>query len=91
MDPPSRLWIGHSILQEVDLGLKAGFEPQQIMFTPNGVSLKEIEAVAQRVQINIDNLSILEQFEADIQTYPFASESTRNGRRNTNICGAYRL
>ena len=50
-------------LQEVDLGLKAGFEPQQIMFTPNGVSLKEIEAVAQKgVQINIDNLSILEQF-----------------------------
>ena len=50
-------------VQEIQLGLKAGFEPQQIMFTPNGVSLTEIEkAVALGVKINIDNLSILEQF-----------------------------
>ncbi len=50
-------------IQEVQLGLKAGFEPEQIIFTPNGVSLEEIENVAELgVQINIDNLSILEQF-----------------------------
>ncbi|RNC84915.1 MAG: diaminopimelate decarboxylase [Winogradskyella sp.] len=50
-------------IQEVQLGLKAGFEPESIIFTPNGVSLEEIEAVAALgVQINIDNLSILEQF-----------------------------
>ena len=50
-------------IQEVKLGLKAGFEPKDIIFTPNGVSLEEIETVAQLgVQINIDNLSILEQF-----------------------------
>ncbi len=50
-------------IQEVRLGLAAGFEPQAIIYTPNGVSLKEIEAVAQMgVQINIDNLSLLEQF-----------------------------
>ena len=50
-------------IQEVQLGLAAGFEPQAILFTPNGVSLKEIEAVAKMgVQINIDNLSLLEQF-----------------------------
>ena len=50
-------------IQEVQLGLKAGFEPENIIFTPNGVSLEEIESVAQLgVQINIDNLSILEQF-----------------------------
>ena len=49
--------------QEVQLGLHAGFEPNQIIFTPNGVSLEEIEEVAQLgIQINIDNLSILEQF-----------------------------
>lgn len=49
--------------QEVQLGLKAGFEPKKIIFTPNGVSLEEIEEVATLgVQINIDNLSILEQF-----------------------------
>jgi len=50
-------------IQEVQLGITAGFEPHRIIFTPNGVSLQEIEAVAELgVQINIDNLSILEQF-----------------------------
>lgn len=50
-------------IEEVQLGLHAGFEPHEIMYTPNGVSLEEIESVAALgVQINIDNLSILEQF-----------------------------
>ena len=50
-------------IQEVELGLAAGFDPSKIIYTPNGVSLQEIEHVAQKgVQINIDNLSILEQF-----------------------------
>ncbi|WP_298761082.1 diaminopimelate decarboxylase [uncultured Psychroserpens sp.] len=50
-------------IQEVQLGLKAGFQPEQIIFTPNGVSLAEIEKAANLgVQINIDNLSVLEQF-----------------------------
>ena len=49
--------------QEVQLGLEAGFAPEDIIFTPNGVSLQEIERVAELgVQINIDNISILEQF-----------------------------
>ncbi|TGV03009.1 diaminopimelate decarboxylase [Flavivirga rizhaonensis] len=50
-------------IQEVQLGLAAGFLPEQIIFTPNGVSLSEIEEAAKLgVKINIDNLSILEQF-----------------------------
>jgi diaminopimelate decarboxylase len=50
-------------IQEVQMGIEAGFEPQDIIFTPNGVSLEEIERAAKiGVQINIDNLSILEQF-----------------------------
>lgn len=50
-------------IQEVQLGLLAGFKPEAIIFTPNGVSLEEIEeAAALGVQINIDNLSVLEQF-----------------------------
>lgn len=50
-------------IQEVQLGLKAGFEPSKMIYTPNGVSLGEIEEVTKMgVQINIDNLSILEQF-----------------------------
>ena len=52
-------------IQEVLLGLEAGFEPSEIMYTPNGVSMEEIEEAARLgVHINIDNLSILEQFGA---------------------------
>jgi len=52
-------------IQEVQLGLLAGFKAETIIYTPNGVSLEEIEEVAKLgVQINIDNLSILEQFGA---------------------------
>ncbi len=55
-------------VQEVQLGLKAGFKAKDIIFTPNGVSLEEIEqAMKLGVQINIDNLSVLEQFG---QKYP---------------------
>lgn len=50
-------------IQEVKLGLLAGFDPKNIIYTPNGVSIEEIEKVAKLgVQINIDNLSILELF-----------------------------
>ncbi len=50
-------------IQEVWLGLKAGFDPRDIIFTPNCVSLEEIElGVRAGVRINIDNISILEQF-----------------------------
>jgi len=50
-------------INEVKLGLKAGFEPKQILFTPNCVDLNEIiEAQQLGVNINIDNISILEQF-----------------------------
>ncbi len=50
-------------IQEVKLGLMAGFKPEDIIYTPNGVSLEEIEEAADLgVRINIDNLSILEQF-----------------------------
>lgn len=50
-------------IQEVKLGLKAGFDPRNIIFTPNCVALDEIiEAKELGVHINIDNISILEQF-----------------------------
>lgn len=50
-------------IQEVELGLLAGFSPEDIIYTPNGVSIEEIrKAVDLRVRVNIDNLSILEQF-----------------------------
>lgn len=62
-------------LQEVQLALKAGVDPKQILYTPNGVSMQEIEAVIQLgVQVNIDSLSILEQFG---NQYPWLPVSIR--------------
>jgi diaminopimelate decarboxylase len=50
-------------INEVRLGIKAGFAPNEIIFTPNCVGFDEIKmAVELGVQINIDNISILEQF-----------------------------
>jgi diaminopimelate decarboxylase len=50
-------------IEEVMLGLKAGYKPSEILFTPNCVSFEEIKmAVEFGVVINIDNISILEQF-----------------------------
>jgi diaminopimelate decarboxylase len=52
-------------INEVKLGLRAGFAPNEIIFTPNCVGIDEInEAVELGVHINIDNISILEQFGA---------------------------
>lgn len=50
-------------IQEVELGLKAGFNPKKIIFTPNGINIEELEEASKKnIQINIDNLSVLEQF-----------------------------
>lgn len=50
-------------INEVLLGLKAGFEPKNIIYTPNCVDFEEIKAAVNLgVHINIDNISILEQF-----------------------------
>jgi diaminopimelate decarboxylase len=50
-------------INEVMLGLRAGFEPKNILFTPNCVDFAEIEEGKNLgVNINIDNISILEQF-----------------------------
>lgn len=50
-------------IEEVHLCLYAGFEPQEIMYTPNCVGFAEIqEAVGLGVMINIDNIPMLEHF-----------------------------
>ncbi len=49
-------------LNEVRLGLRAGFSGSEILYTPNGVSMGEMEeAIALGVGINVDNISLLEQ------------------------------
>lgn len=58
-------------IQEVELGLMAGFKPKEIIYTPNGVSYEEIkQVIALGVRINIDNLSVLETFGQDFPDYP---------------------
>ena len=50
-------------INEVRLGLMAGFDKQNILYTPNCVDFNEIVEVKDLgVNINIDNISILEQF-----------------------------
>ena len=48
-------------VNEARMGMLAGFEPGQIMFTPSGVSFDEIrEAVNLGLQLNVDSLPLLE-------------------------------
>lgn len=50
-------------IEEVQLALRAGFQPQDILFTPNCVGFEEIrQAVELGVRINVDNLAVLEEF-----------------------------
>ncbi|HSI75206.1 MAG TPA: diaminopimelate decarboxylase [Lunatimonas sp.] len=50
-------------IEEVHLCLHVGFEPQEIMYTPNCVDFAEIqEAVELGVMINIDSIPMLEHF-----------------------------
>ena len=52
-------------INEVRLGLHAGFLPENILFTPNSVAFSElVEAKELGVNLNIDNLALLEQFGA---------------------------
>jgi len=53
-------------IEEVEIGLRAGFLPKEILFTPNMVAYSEYQrAVQLGVVINIDSLSVLEHFGHD--------------------------
>jgi diaminopimelate decarboxylase len=58
--------------EEATLAQRAGYTPQEIVFTPSGVNFDEIvQAVALGLSINIDNLSTLQKFGARYRdTYP---------------------
>ncbi|MEZ5056562.1 MAG: diaminopimelate decarboxylase [Saprospiraceae bacterium] len=58
-------------IEEVELGIKAGFDPKVITFTPNSVGIEEYEkAVEIGVKVNVDSISILEQFGQKFSNYP---------------------
>jgi diaminopimelate decarboxylase len=50
-------------IEEAKLGLLAGFEASEIMYTPSGVDFSEIrEAVDMGIMINLDSLPLMERF-----------------------------
>lgn len=58
-------------IYEVELGLRAGYQPDQILFTPNSVGMEEYDrAVELGVAINIDSIPMLELFAQRHPTYP---------------------
>jgi diaminopimelate decarboxylase len=61
-----------SSINEAKLALLAGFEPQNILYTSNGIHFSEIEEAQQLgIHINIDSLSNLEKFGKKYgHTYP---------------------
>jgi diaminopimelate decarboxylase len=59
-------------LQEIHTGLHVGFSPDKIVYTPNGVSIQEIEeAIKLGVKINLDNIEMLEYFGHHYPDYAF--------------------
>jgi diaminopimelate decarboxylase len=64
--------IDCSSINEVKLALKAGFEPQNILYTSNNIAFEEIEEAKNLgVHINIDSISNLKKFGKKFgHTYP---------------------
>ncbi|MBC7651108.1 MAG: diaminopimelate decarboxylase, partial [Deinococcales bacterium] len=64
--------IDCSSINEAKLALHAGFLPQQVLYTSNGIAFSEIEeAQSLGIHINIDSLSNLEKFGKKYgHTYP---------------------
>ncbi len=57
--------------QEVQLGLHAGFDPKDIIYTPNGVSFDEYRRVLKyKTRITVDNLSLLEKVGVNYPDHP---------------------
>lgn len=58
-------------IEEVRLGLHAGYAPEEILFTPNNISIDEYQqAIELGIKINVDNLSTLEYFGINYPTLP---------------------
>lgn len=56
---------------EIRLGLAAGFSPEEIIYTPNGVSIEEYrEAIEIGTKITVDNISTLEKVGIEFKNLP---------------------
>lgn len=59
-------WLDCVSIGEVQLGLRCGFCPEQILYTPNSVGMAEVvQAVALGVRVTIDSLGLLEAFASE--------------------------
>lgn len=76
-----------SSINEVKLALHAGFPPERVLYTSNGIDFSEIEeAVVAGVHINIDSLSNLEKFGKKFgHTYPVGIRIRPNIMAGGNI------
>ncbi len=76
-----------SSVNEVRLALHAGFTPERILYTSNGIAFSEIEeAQSLGVNINIDSLSNLEKFGKKFgHTYPVSVRLRPNILAGGNI------
>lgn len=58
-------------IEEVKLGLKAGFDASDIIFTPNGAGMDEYrKAIEIGVKLTIDNITILEKIGQEFNQLP---------------------
>ena len=58
-------------IEEIKIGLEAGFDPSEIIYTPNGVSIEEYkEAIGLGTKITVDNISILEKIGVEFPKLP---------------------
>ena len=70
-------------IQEVSLALSVGVAPEKIIYTPNGVSMDEIKKASELgVKINIDNLSVLEDFGNNNPSIPICIRINPSPTRN---------
>lgn len=75
-------------IEEIKLGLLAGFKKEDIIFTPNGVSFTEYaEAIELGVKVTVDNISILEKIGVNYNSTPIFIRLNPhiNAGGNTNI------
>ena len=58
-------------IEEIKIGLEVGFDPSEIIYTPNGVSIDEYkEAIGLGTKITVDNISILEKIGVEFPKLP---------------------
>lgn len=59
-------------IQEIELAFLAGYKPENILFTPNGISIEEYRmAIKHGVKINIDNLQMIEVIASEFPSLSF--------------------